>query len=226
MHSKNQNAIFDRHFNNLCKRRPELSDMRDRCFKAVELMTDCFQRGGTLYLCGNGGSAADAEHIAGELMKGFLHPRHLTSNETDGIKALSTSISASAENSRLLNEGLQKGLRAIPLVSFMSLNTAVANDNHADLVFAQSLYALGAAGDILWAISTSGKARNVELAAYCAKAMNIRVVAMTGECGGELRKYADVLLNVPAKETFLAQEMHQSIYHVICAALEEIIFAS
>lgn len=213
----NENAIFEKHFNLLVQRCPGLNSLHQPFKDSINLMLESLRGEGTIFLCGNGGSSADAEHIAGELMKGFLLPRTLAESE----KAKFLTSASGDRDAELLADRLQRGIRAIPLVSFTSLNTAVANDTHADLVFAQSLYALARPQDILLAISTSGNARNVELAARCAKTIGMKVVGLTGEPGGRLQNWSDVLLNAPATETCLVQELHQPIYHTMCGILEE-----
>jgi len=174
---------------------------------------------GTLFVCGNGGSAADSEHIVGELQKGFLLPRGLS--ECD--RATFCDIHG-RERGGELSAHLQYGLRAISLTGHPSLATAVANDTSADMVFAQQLFALGRKGDVLLALSTSGNSANVLRAVEVAVVKGITVVGMTGESGGRLGDEADFCIRVPARETFLVQELHVPVYHTLCAMLESEFF--
>lgn len=190
----------------LLARRPELSKCTADITAAYALLRDCFRRGGRVYLCGNGGSAADCEHWAGELLKGFYskRPARRPSGEPlpSGLR------------------GLQGGLPAIPLTGFLSLRTAFANDVDPALEYAQLVWALGRTGDVLVGISTSGNARNVALAAKAAKLRRMTVVGLSGAHGGKLRRLAAPCIRVPATQTHLIQELHLSIYHTLCLALE------
>jgi D-sedoheptulose 7-phosphate isomerase len=159
---------------------------------------------------GNGGSAADAMHIVGELMKGFLLPRKL-----NGDRRI---------YSDYLNERLQSGLPAISLVSETAFLSAWANDREAALCYAQQVAALGQSGDVLIGLSTSGNSPNIVYAAEAAKAQGLAVIALTGQSGGKLADLADVLLNVPSEVTHVIQEYHLPVYHAICAAVENEFF--
>ncbi len=205
--------ICDNILRNLITEHPLLQAVASNIQAATELTRASLDGGGTLFVCGNGGSAADAEHIAGELLKGFCRRRPLPASELAGWLAL-------GEDGNYLAERLQSGLRCMALTGHPSLATAVANDIGADLVFAQQLNALGRAGDVLLAISTSGNARNVNLAALVARRRQIKVLALTGEDGGRLRQVADVMLAVPGRETYRIQELHLPLYHAFCAILE------
>ncbi len=206
--------IFDDLFLNY----PVLVQCKNEIGKAFSLMTECYQNKGKMLVCGNGGSAADSEHIVGELMKGFLQKRKMPSQDADKITA------AAPDNSEYLCEGLQQALPAISLVSQVSLFSAFANDVNADLVFAQQVYGYGCENDVLLAISTSGNSANVCNAAHVGRAMGLHVVALTGKEGGALAQYADVSICAPSDLTFRIQEHHQPIYHVLCAMLEEEFF--
>lgn len=186
---------------------------------ALALLGDCFGRGSKLLVCGNGGSAADAEHIVGELMKGFLLRRTLPSEAQGRLTALD------AELGSYLGTKLQQTLPAIALTSHVALSTAVANDNGGDLPFAQQVWGYGVTGDVFWGISTSGNSRSVLLAAIAAKAKGLHVLGMTGAKGGRLATLADVCICAPSDETFEVQEHHVAIYHFLCAALERLAFA-
>jgi D-sedoheptulose 7-phosphate isomerase len=200
---------------NLLERYPILSSVQGELYNAHREIYTSLAGGGTLFLCGNGGSAADCEHIAGELLKGFLSTRPLPDARRKKLKE-----ECSIQDAEFLSNTLQVGLRAVSLVSHPSLATAMANDVSAELIFAQQLNALGRAGDVLMAISTSGNARNVVLSAAVARSLDMKVVALTGRGGGELRRYADILLAVDETETFKVQELHLPVYHTLCAMLE------
>jgi D-sedoheptulose 7-phosphate isomerase len=211
----------DAHLQRLGERYPVLAPVVPDVAAAGDLIGDALGAGGTLFVCGNGGSAADSEHIAGELLKGFLLPRPLAPAEARAVRA----AAASPEDGNYLVARLQRGLRAVALTGHTALATAVANDTGADLVFAQPLWALARPGDVLLAISTSGNARNVCLAAQAARARGLRVVALTGATGGRLRALADVAVCVPASAPAEAQELHLPVYHALCAQLEARFFA-
>lgn len=205
--------------NELIHRYPQLSMCADALEAAAEAIINCYRNGGKILLCGNGGSCADCDHIVGELMKGFLKKRQL-SNEQKAIMI---------NNSPLLDKEtlnkLQGGLPAISLPSIPVLNSAFCNDVDPELIYAQSLLALGKKNDILIAISTSGNAKNVFSAATVAKGLGIKVIALTGQSGGMLRDCADICIAVPETETFKVQELHLPVYHYLCAAVEEHFFA-
>ena len=171
-------------------------------------------------ICGNGGSAADCEHIVGELMKGFCLPRSLSSADQDHL------VTTCGEDAVFLGNKLQYGLPALSLVSHSSLITAIANDLDTDIIFAQQIWGIGKAGDILLAISTSGNSRNVVLAAKVARAKRITVIGLTGEGGGLLAPYCDILIDVPSDDVARIQEMHLPIYHKICQSIEAHYFSS
>lgn len=194
---------------------PELKVNQKEILEAIKIFENCYQNGNKLLVCGNGGSAADAVHIVGELMKSFVRKRELDTELKDAIKK------SAGENADYLLNNLQGALPAIALVNEISLMTAYANDVAADLSFAQQVLGYGKEGDILLAISTSGNSRNVIYACDVAKAKGIKVVALTGENGGKLADMADILINVPKKETYQIQELHLPVYHTICLALED-----
>ena len=200
----------------LLARYPELAPLSADLDEAEELMASCFAAGGKVLLCGNGGSAADCEHIAGELLKGFLSKRPLAA---DRRKAFSGS--AGSETGGYIADRLQGGFPAVPLSSLVSAGTAFANDVAPDLAFAQLVYALGKTGDLLIALSTSGNSANIVNAALTARTIGMRVVAFTGADGGRLAGIADTLLNVPSRDTYRAQEFHLPVYHYLCARIEE-----
>ena len=205
-------------FNELMKRYAALSVCAEDIKSAKALLIETFERGGKLLLAGNGGSSADCDHIVGELMKGFLKMRPLSEDKKREMKANFAAIDES------VLEKLQCGLPAVSLSSATALNTAFSNDIDAELVFAQGIMGLGKAGDLLIAISTSGNSRNVCHAARVARALGIKVIALTGEGGGALGEIANVTVRVPEKETFKVQELHLPVYHYLSAAVEEHFF--
>lgn len=198
----------------LVARYPALAAVSAELDAAYALILRCFRAHGTLLVCGNGGSAADAGHIVGELAKGFLLARPLAAAQKEALQRDWSSDGA------VLAEGLQQGLRAIALTAHVPLQTAITNDQGAELTFAQQLLAYGQAGDVLLGISTSGNARNVILAAKLARTMHLSVVALTGSDGGRLKALADVCIAVPEAAVHRVQELHVPVYHALCAMLE------
>ena len=202
---------------------PALAVCRDAVEAARALLIDTYRAGGKLLLCGNGGSCADCDHIAGELLKGFLSHRPLS--EEDCITLADTLPEGEADPDLYLLAGqLQGGLPAVSLPAQTAAVTAVSNDTDPALIFAQLVWALGQAGDTLLCLSTSGNSRNVVLAAKAAKAKCMKVLAMTGEADSALSALADVTIQVPARDTYRVQEYHLPVYHYLCAAVEEEIF--
>ena len=204
--------------NELLNRYPQLTVCTDELKKVVAVLVDCYQNGGKLLLCGNGGSCADCDHIVGELMKGFLKKRSLSDEQKAEMH----------KNYPLLDETmlnkLQGGLPAIALPSITALNSAFCNDVDPELIYAQAVLALGNKNDVLIAISTSGNSKNVVAAAKVAKGLGITVVALTGNTGGKLKDCSDILVAVPENETYKVQELHLPVYHYLCAAIEEAFF--
>ena len=205
-------------FDDLIRRYPALQDCRPDMEKAVLLLYQAVQNNGKILICGNGGSAADADHIVGELMKGFIKPRPLTKKQKEAL------IRADSEKGRQMSEVLQQGIPAVSLCSPTALNTAFMNDVDPSLIYAQQLMGLGKEGDILWALSTSGNSSNVVAAAIAAKAGGLPSIAMTGEKESRLSELCDVCIRVKAVETYMIQELHLPIYHCICLILEEKLF--
>ncbi len=201
------------HMSQLLERYPPLSPVAPDLNAAFACMATAIERGRTLFVCGNGGSAADAEHMVGELGKVFLVPRTLQEDERRKLVEL-------GDDGRYLADRLVPGFRAIALTGHPALATALANDVGADIVFAQQLQVLGSPGDVLIALSTSGNARNVILATLVARTKGIRVVGLTGQDGGRLRQTADVCICVPERATYRVQEYHLPVYHALCAMLE------
>lgn len=204
--------------NELIKRYPSLGAVKADIEAARDMIIGCYENGGKLLLCGNGGSSADCDHIVGELMKGFLLKRPLSDKLKRDMRARSPEL-----DSATLDK-LQMGLPAVSLTSIGALNTAFANDVDPSLIYAQSVLSLGETGDVLIAISTSGNAKNVCEAARVARAIGMKVVALTGKDGGELKHLSDVCVIAPECETYKIQEYHLPIYHYICAEVEKHFF--
>lgn len=199
------------HIQELFRRYPALETCADSILAANDALRECFKNDNRIYLCGNGGSGADAEHWAGELLKGFYLKRPLTDEQL-------------ARFPDDTGKRLQDALPAIPLLGFTALRSAVANDMAGELEFAQLTWALGRPGDILVGISTSGNARNVNLAASAAKARGMKILALTGRAGGTLSQAADICIKAPADKTPEIQEYHLATYHALCLAIEEEFF--
>ena len=193
----------------LLMRYPNLEACIEDIEKAKEVMIACYERGGKILLCGNGGSSADCEHIAGELMKGFLKKRPVLGDER--LKEFDEDFL----------KRLQGGLPAIALPSMTGVNTAFANDVDPEMVYAQAVLALGKENDILIGLSTSGNAANVANALKVAKALNMTVIGLSGGTGGKMKEISDICICAPEKETYKIQELHLPIYHYLCAMVED-----
>ena len=203
----------------LLNRYPSLCECKDDIKKAVEAIIHCYENGGKLLLCGNGGSCADCEHIVGELMKGFLKKRPL-----DGSKKTEMKRNCNLVDDELLGK-LQCGLPAIAIPSITALNSAFCNDVDPELVYAQPLMSLARENDILIGISTSGNSKNVFGAVKVLMALGIKFIGLTGKTVGKLKETADICICAPETETFKIQELHLPINHNLCAAVEEHFFA-
>lgn len=195
----------------LFARYPRLEACAAEIAAAADTLSACFRGNGKVLVCGNGGSAADAEHIVGELMKKFRKPRPV---------AEEIAVKLPPE----LATRLEGALPAISLVSMSGLLTAFANDVAWETAFAQQVLGLGGAGDVLMALSTSGDSMNCMHAARVARAKGMRIIALTGSRGGGLAALADVAIRVPANETFKVQELHLPVYHALCAYVEDRLF--
>lgn len=204
----------------LIARYPALAVCRADLRAAVEMICASYRGGHKLIACGNGGSASDAEHIVGELMKGFLLPRKL------GADMAARLAEVCPEEKDYFLENLQGALPALSLVNQVALNTAFANDQAPDLSFAQQLLGMGNTGDVLLAISTSGNSTNVIYALQMAKVKGVKTIALTGKTGGKIaaRHLAAVTIRVPDEETFRIQELHLPVYHMLCIAAENEFF--
>lgn len=200
--------------NELVNRYPVLGAIRDDIEMVYKLLVECYENGGKVLIVGNGGSAADSDHIVGELMKGFLKDRPVSQEMYDALLAVDP------VRGELLAKNLQGGLPTISLTAHTALNTAFANDRDPVMIYAQQVNGYGKPGDVFLGISTSGNAENVMYAAVTAKAKGMKVLALTGKDGGKLAKVADVSIIVPEKETYKIQELHLPIYHTLCLMLE------
>ena len=208
----------------LITRYPPLESCAADIRAALDALCASYRAGGKLIICGNGGSAADAEHIVGELMKGFLLPRHLDEAMLDKLHAVCDAKDPRAVDYFMQN--LQGALPAISLPSQLAISTAFSNDQAPDLTFAQQVLGLGKEGDILLGITTSGNSKNVIYAFEIAKALGLTTVALTGTPGGRVAAddLADIVIKAPASETYVIQEYHLPIYHALCIAAEEEFF--
>lgn len=210
-------TVYER-IDELIKRYPVLLTVRDDINAFYKTLKECYDNGGKLLIAGNGGSCADAEHIVGELMKGFCKRRAVSDEFREKL------IEADRENGEEIAGKLQGGLPAMALSNHQALNTAFANDVDADFYYAQQVYGYGKKGDVFLGISTSGNAKNIMYAAAVAKAKGMKVLGLTGKTGGRLAKAADVSIIVPEEETYKIQELHLPIYHAICLMLEDTYF--
>ncbi len=199
-------------------RYPLLESEKSSLLDAYTLLEACFRTSGKLLIAGNGGSASDAEHIVGELMKGFCRQRRISRDLSKQLCAVDSQMGAR------LSEKLQGTLTAIALTNHVALSTAYLNDADPLLGFAQQVYGYGSAGDVLLAISTSGNSGNILYACVTARALGMKVVALTGKDGGRLKQFADAAVTVPLKETYQIQELHLPVYHAWCLMLEEQFF--
>lgn len=200
-------AIIDE----LVTRYPVLSGVRPQIDSALAILLECYRAGGKVLVCGNGGSASDAEHIVGELLKTFKKPRALPSELASRLRPE-------------LASRLEGSLAAVSLVSMSGIVSAFANDVAWETAFAQQALGLARPGDVLIALSTSGNSANCVAAAEVVKAVGGRTLAFTGECASALSAMCDVAIRVPERETFKVQELHLPVYHALCAAVEEELF--
>lgn len=203
------------HLELLVQRYPILKPCKENILNAYYLLEDAYTHGRKLLVAGNGGSAADAEHIVGELMKGFKRPRNPDSNFKKRL------LEEDKELGVALGEGLQGALPAIALDGHFALSTAYMNDCEPLLCFAQQVNGYGKSGDVFLGISTSGNSKNILYAAVTAHAKGIKVIGLTGEKDSELSNKADICIQVPQTETYMIQELHLPVYHCLCLMLED-----
>ena len=204
--------------NDLVSRYPQLAICKEDVAKVFAVLSESYHNHGKLLICGNGGSAADAEHIVGELMKGFKSPRHLDEVSQSRLKNVDNGFG------NLLAKNLQGALPAIALDGHPALTTAYINDCNPLLCFAQQVNGYGREGDVLLGISTSGNSQNIIYAAVTAKAKGMKVVGLTGAKDSKLSEFADVCIQVPETETYKVQELHLPVYHCLCLMLEKEFF--
>lgn len=209
-----------KHVELLTNRYPILEECRTDIIEAYRILEECYENDHKLLIAGNGGSAADSEHIAGELMKRFKVQRPVPLEFAEKLKSIDY------ERGVTLAQNLERGLMAIPLVAHEALTTAYINDVDGLGVFAQQLYGFGRPGDVFLGISTSGNSKNVISATVVARAVGIKVIGLTGAKGGELASVSDVAIKVPESETFMIQELHLPVYHCLCLMLEDRFFGS
>jgi len=202
----------------LITRYPQLGPLKEQIGKAAAAIIRSYESGGKLLLCGNGGSCSDSDHIVGELMKGFENKRRISEEFKNKL------IGSAGDRGVYLAEKLQQALPAISLTAHTALITAVANDTDADLIFAQQVTGYGNAGDVILGISSSGNSQNVIDALITAKAKDMVVIGLTGETGGKMKDYCDILINVPGRRTAFVQELHLPVYHVLCLMVEHHFF--
>ena len=208
-----------RHIDLLVERYASLESARNDIVAAYLLLEESYENGGKLLVAGNGGSAADAEHIVGELMKGFKLPRK---PEADFAEKL---VEENQELGSVLAENLQGALPAIALDGHPALSTAYMNDCEPLLCFAQQVNGYGKSGDVFLGISTSGNSKNVLFAATTAHAKGMKVIGLTGAKDSKLKEMSDVCIKAPQTETYMIQELHLPIYHCLCLMLEDQFFA-
>lgn len=207
-----------KHIDLLCERYPELRAIAADIVAAYQVLENSYKNGGKLLIAGNGGSAADAEHIVGELMKGFKLPRKPQANFAEKL------IHENAELGAVLAEELQGALPAIALDGHPALSTAYMNDCEPLLCFAQQVNGYGKEDDVFLGISTSGNSKNILYAATTAHAKGMKVIGLTGAKSSKLEQISDVCIKVPQTETYMIQELHLPVYHCLCLMLEDEFF--
>ena len=209
---------MDKHIDLLVNRYPVLESTRQDIKNTYIVLEECYKSKGKLLVAGNGGSAADAEHIVGELMKGFKLARKLDSSMQQKL------IEQDEKLGQVLTDNLQGALPAIALDGHPALTTAYMNDCEPLLCFAQQVNGYGNKEDVFVGISTSGNSKNILYAAVTAKAKGMKVVGLTGEKESKLSEIADVCIRVPQTETYMVQELHLPVYHCLCLMLEDRFF--
>jgi D-sedoheptulose 7-phosphate isomerase len=201
-------------------RHPLLVSCREAMLEAATALLQSHAGGGKVLVCGNGGSAADAEHLVGELMNKYLIRRTIPADHASALGK------AAGADGKYLAANLQQAVPAVSLVSQSSLITSVSNDVAADVVFAQQVYAYGRPEDVLIAISTSGNARNVVLALHAARLVGAATIGLSGRSGGAMKALCDTAVCVPADRTPEVQELHLPVYHTLCGMVENEVFGA
>ena len=209
---------WDKYLDDLVARYPVLGPVKEDIRTLFEMLRACYERGGKLLTAGNGGSCADAEHIVGELMKGFTKKRAVPAAFAEKLRAVDPVIG------EVLAKGLEQGLPAITMNSHPGLCTAFLNDVDGTYLYAQQLMVQAKKDDVFLAISTSGNSRNIVAACVCARAKGIPVLGLLGKTGGAVLPLCDAAVVVPEMETYKIQELHLPIYHTLCLMLEEYFF--
>ena len=207
------------HISVLLSRYPSLSVCEKDIRLAYELIKTSYENGGKLIIAGNGGSAADSDHICGELLKSFVKKRRMKKSFIDALNAID------AEAGAYLSDKLEGSLPAISLANQSAVMTASLNDVDGNALFAQQLNGYGKAGDVFLGISTSGNAKDVVYAAVVAKAKGMKTIALSGKTGGKLASLSDAAIVVPENETYKIQELHLPVYHALCLQIEAYFFA-
>lgn len=208
----------DKTLDQLCEEYPALCVVREDVGNLVLAMISCFESGGKLLTCGNGGSCADAEHIVGELMKSFELPRPLRKETGQKLREISP------DRGGYIAGMLQQGLPSYALTAQTALATSICNDIDPDLVFAQQVLTYGKSGDILLGISTSGNSQNVIDALIAARAIDMVTAGLSGRSGGRMKEHCDICINVPEEHTARIQELHLPVLHTICRLVENHFF--
>lgn len=216
---KSETHRATKYIDQLVRRYPILKPCKNDIVKAFKILTKCFSSKKKLLLAGNGGSAADSDHISGELLKSFVKKRKIDDEFLTALKKVDE------ETGNYLADKLQGSLPAIPLTTHTALNTASLNDVDANVMFAQQINGLGQAGDVFLGISTSGNSKNIVYAMAVAKAKGLKTIALSGKDGGKLKNLADVSIIVPEQETYKIQELHLPIYHALCLEIEDFFFS-
>jgi D-sedoheptulose 7-phosphate isomerase len=201
-------------FTDLFHNYPALKACEEDILQSFRLLRDCYYQKGKILVCGNGGSAADSEHIVGELLKGFLQRRQVNNRFLEKL------VKLFPDDGLELGNKIQEALPAISLTGQSAFSTAFSNDVSPDTVFAQQVYALGRQEDILFAISTSGNSTNVLNAIKISRAIGVKSIGLTGQEGGRLKRLCDAAICVPGTQTYRIQELHLPVYHALCAMLE------
>ncbi|QGQ95225.1 SIS domain-containing protein [Paenibacillus psychroresistens] len=209
---------MNHHLQTLQNKYPDLQDCLPQIQQSFNLLESCYRHNGKVLIAGNGGSAADSEHIVGELMKGFMLARPIPQSFRNHFSELFPE-----ENDEIC-DGLQGALPAISLVSQTAFMTAYSNDISSDMIFAQQVYGYGTEGDVFLGLSTSGNSRNIIRAIQIAKAKGMKTIGLTGAAGGKMKALCDVTITVPYQMTPDIQERHLPIYHTLCIMLEEVFF--
>ena len=202
----------------LLLRYPMLSSCEASIRGALDMMKETYKTGGTMLLCGNGGSCADCEHIVGELMKGFLSLRPMKEEDFSAFHA------AFPDDAEAFRSTLQYGIPAISLPSLTAVSSAFINDVASDMLYAQLVYGFARKHDLVIGISTSGNSKNVINALKVAKVKGLKTLGLTGSKPCLMDDICDVVIKVPETETYKIQELHLPVYHYLCAALEAELF--